>query len=203
MINFGTMGISHTPEALTRFRKKLESFAPLSDADFSLWATTMQEKQLGKGEVLLKEGQVCRQYYFICKGFVRTFCLENGIEVNVNFFFEDDLVCDFDSFRNETPSKYYLVCMEDTIVLYAQKSEALPVFQSNISYYNFLFRFFQLLYLAESEHSNSFKLMSPDDRYRFLLEHKPQFLQRIPLTHLASYLGISRETLTRIRKKMN
>jgi hypothetical protein len=61
-----------------------------------------------------------------------------------------------------------------------------------------LFRFFQRLYLEEEEHSNSFKLLSPEERYNFLLENKPRYLRRIPLTHLASYLGISRETLTRV-----
>ena len=197
------MEISHTPEALTRFRKKLESFAPLSDSDFTLWANTMHEKHLAKGEVLLKEGQVCRQFYFIYKGSIRTFSLENGIEVNIHFYFEDDIVCDFDSFQKETPSKFYFVCMENTTMFFALRSEALPVFQTSISFYNFLFRFLQRLYLEENEHSNSFKLMSPDDRYRFLIEHKPQLLQRIPLIHLASFLGISRETLTRIRKKTN
>ncbi|WP_052273185.1 Crp/Fnr family transcriptional regulator [Flavihumibacter solisilvae] len=197
------MEISHTPEALTRFRQKLESIAPLSDSDFTLWANTMLEKHLAKGEVLLKEGQVCRQFFFIFKGSIRTFSLENGIEVNVHFYFEDDFVCDFDSFQKETPSKFYFVCMENTTVYAALKTEAVPIFQTSTTFYNFLFRFFQRLYLEESEHSNSFKLMSPDDRYHYLIEHKPQLLQRIPLTHLASYLGISRETLTRIRKKTN
>jgi hypothetical protein len=79
--------------------------------------------------------------------------------------------------------------------------EAVPVFQSSSSMHFLLFRLFQDLFFKEEEHSNSFKLLSPEERYQFVIDNKPQYLQRIPLIYLASYLGISRETLTRIRKK--
>jgi len=181
----------------------MESFAPISDADFLLVANMMQEKHFSKGEVLLKEGQVCKQYYFILSGCIRSFGLENGREVNVKFYFEDDTACDFISFRREEPSQFYLVAMEDSTVYYATKTDAVPIFQSDASLLMLVFRFFQDLYFKEEEHSNSFKLLSPEERYQYLLEYKPQYLQRIPLKHLASYLGMSRETLTRIRKKIS
>jgi CRP-like cAMP-binding protein len=197
------MEINSTSEALTRYRKKMESFAPISDADFLLMANTLHEKQFDKGEVLLKEGRVCKQYYFILSGCIRRFGLENGREINLKFYFEDDLVSDFVSFRNEEPSQFYFVAMEDCGVYYATKAEAVPVFQSSSSLHFLLFRLFQDLFFKEEEHSNSFKLLSPEERYKFLIDNKPQYLQRIPLVYLASYLGVSRETLTRIRKKIS
>ena len=163
----------------------------------------MHEKWVSKGEVLLKEGQVCRQFYFILTGCLRSFSLEEGREINLKFYFEDDFACDFERLRKEEPSKFYIVALEDTTVYYATKKEAVPVFESESSFAVFLFRFFQDLYFGESQHSNTFKLMTPEQRYSFLLENKPHYLQRIPLTHLASYLGMSRETLTRIRKKIS
>jgi len=188
---------------LERFRKRLESFVALTDHEFTLWKTIMHQKQVGKGEVLLKEGQVCRQFYFILHGCLRSFSLEEGREVNLSFYFEDDFACDFESFRKEEPAKFYLVAMEDTVVYFGRKKEAVPVLQSEPAISVFLFRFFQDLFFSESQHSNTFKLMTPEQRYNFLLENKSHYLQRIPLTHLASYLGTSRETLTRIRKKIN
>ena len=187
----------------SRFRKKLDSFTPLTDHEFLLWKNIMHEKWVSKGEVLLKEGQVCRQFYFILTGCLRSFSLEEGREINLKFYFEDDFACDFESFRKEEPAQFYIVAMEDTTVYYATKKEAVPVFESESSFAVFLFRFFQDLYFGESQHSNTFKLMTPEQRYSFLLENKPHYLQRIPLTHLASYLGMSRETLTRIRKKIS
>jgi CRP-like cAMP-binding protein len=188
--------------ALSRFRKTLESFTPFTDAEFLLWTGILHQKQVSKGEVLLKEGQVCRHFYFIVKGCLRSFGIEEGREVNLNFYFEDDFACDFDSFRYEEPSRFYIVAMEDALVYAASKSEALPVLQSGSAFSLFLFRFFQAQYFKETEHSNAFKLLTPDQRYNFLLKHKPHYLQRIPVLHLASYLGMSRETLTRIRRKI-
>ena len=188
---------------LSRFRKKLDSFTTVTDNEFSLWKNIMHEKQVSKGEVLLKEGQVCRQFYFILTGCLRSFSLEEGREINLKFYFEDEFACDFESFRKEEPAQFYIVAMEDATVYYATKKEAVPVLQSETSFSVFLFRFFQDLYFGESQHSNTFKLMTPEQRYSFLLENKPHYLQRIPLTHLASYLGMSRETLTRIRKKIS
>src|SRR5215471_20778688 len=98
------MEINKIPGALERYRKKIESFAPVSDEDFQHIAELMHEKHCDKGEVLLKEGQVCNKYYFILKGCIRSFGLEDGRELNVKFFFEDDTACDFISFRYEEPS---------------------------------------------------------------------------------------------------
>jgi len=196
------MNISDTPLALERFRKKIGSFTQLPEIDFMRFANVLHERHINKGEVLLKEGQVCRHFYFIVKGCLRSFGIEEGREVNLNFYFEDDFACDFDSFRYEEPSRFYIVAMEDALVYAASKSEALPVLQSGSAFSLFLFRFFQDQYFKETEHSSAFKLLTPDQRYNFLLKHKPHYLQRIPILHLASYLGMSRETLTRIRRKI-
>ena len=189
------------PEALTRFRKKLEALAPVSDDDFQQLADIMHEKKITKGEVVLKEGQVCKNYYFILSGGIRIFGLENGKEVNVKFYFEDDIACDFLSYRLQEASQFYMVAMEESTVYYAAKTEATPLFENTLSLHTILFRFFQDLYFKEEEHSNSFKLLTPEERYQYLVDHKPQYLQRITFTQLSSYLGISRKTLNRIRKK--
>src|SRR5204863_2572982 len=187
---FPVMELNNIPGALERFQTKMESFAPIPAEDFQHMAEMMHEKHCSKGEVLLKEGQVCSKYYFIYKGCIRSFGLEDGKEIDLKFYFEDDTACDFASFRSEEPSQFYLVAVEDSIVYYATKAEAVPVLLGGSSFRTFLFRFFQQLFLTEEAHSNSFKLMSPDQRYNFLLENKPEYLQRIPLIHLAPYLGI-------------
>ena len=94
----------------------------------------MHEKWVSKGEVLLKEGQVCRQFYFILTGCLRSFSLEEGREINLKFYFEDDFACDFESFRKEEPAQFYIVAMEDTTVYYATKKEAVPVFERESSF---------------------------------------------------------------------
>ena len=195
------MKLHNMPEAPERFRKKMESFSPVSDEDFQRLPDVMHEKHFHKGEVLLKEGQVCSRFYFILSGCIRSFGLEDGKEANVKFYFEDDIACDFKSFRSEEPSPFYFVALEDVTAYYGSKADTVPVFQGGSSWHLVLFRFFQRLYLEEEEHSNNFKLLTPEERYHFLLENKPNYLRRIPLVYLASYLGVSRETLTRIRQR--
>lgn len=197
------MEINSRVVKLARFRKKMESLTPLTEDEFDQYSSLMHEKSFSKGEVMLKEGQVCKSYYFIISGCIRSFCLKEGREMNVNFYFEDDTACDFKSFRTEEPSDFYMVAMEDCIVLYGTKAEVVPFLLNEVSMHLLIFRFFQQLYFEEEKHSNSFKLLSPEERYQYIFEHKPQYLGRIPLIHLASYLGTSRETLSRIRKKMN
>jgi CRP-like cAMP-binding protein len=195
------MKLHNMPEAPERFRKKMESFSPVSDEDFQRLPDVMHEKHFHKGEVLLKEGQVCSRFYFILRGCIRSFCLEDGKEVNTKFYFEDDIACDFNSFRSEEPSPFYFVALEDVTAYYGSKADVKPLFQDGSSWHMVLFRLFQSLYLEEEKHSNNFKLLTPEERYHFLLENKPNYLRRIPLVYLASYLGVSRETLTRIRQR--
>lgn len=197
------MKISDTPLALERYRKKLESFTHLSDEDFMRFANAMHERHVNKGEVLLKEGQICKQFYFIFKGCMRSFSLENGREANIKFYMEDDIACDFESFKTETPTQFYLVAIEECVVYYGIKTEVVPILESDSSFYIFVFRFFQELFFKEETHANTFKLLSPEERYLYLLKNYSQYLQRIPVSYLASYLGMSRETLTRIRKKVS
>jgi CRP-like cAMP-binding protein len=195
------MTINSNPEAIARFIKKIESFAQIPDKEFDHLTGIMHKKHFKKGEVILKEGQVCKEYYFIFNGSIRSYCMKDGREVNVHFYFEDDIACNFESFREEMPSTSYLLAMEHCIVYYTAKEESAPFFLNESSMHILLFRFFQQLFFDEEAHSSGFKLLSPQERYAYLLQHKPQYLQRVPMIHLASYMGVSRETLNRIRKK--
>jgi CRP-like cAMP-binding protein len=196
------MKMNHVPEALDHYRRKLESYTEISPEDFERLADVMYEKHFNKGEVILKEGDVCKTFNFIHKGLIRSFGLEDGREVNVNFYFENDFACDFASFRSGEPSKFYLVAMEDTVAYQATKTEAVPIFEESAGLHFFLFRFFQQLFLDEEVQANNLKLMTPEERYSYIVEYKPEYIQRIPLTYLASFLSMSRATLTRMRRKV-
>jgi CRP-like cAMP-binding protein len=196
------MKINRVPEALDQYRRKLESYAEISPEDFERLADVMHEKHYNKGEVILREGEVCKAFNFIFKGLIRSFGLEDGREVNVKFYFENDFACEFQSFRTQEPAKFYLVAMEDTVTYQGTKAEAVPIFEESEGLHFFLFRFFQQLFLDEEVEANNLKLMTPEDRYSYIMEYKPEYIQRIPLTYLASFLSMSRATLTRMRRKV-
>jgi CRP-like cAMP-binding protein len=190
-------------DAFTQLKKTMNAFYPLPDEDFKRLAAVFHYKKFNKGEVVLQEGKVCRHIYFIIKGCFRIFSVEDGVDVNVRFFFENSLAADFISLRHQIPSQFYIVALEDTEVLYSYKPEYLPVLTFSKSLVMLTTEFFANQFYNEIEHSNSFKLMTPEERYNSLLVSRPKYIQRIPLTYLASYLGMSRKTLTRIRSNAN
>ncbi len=197
------MLLNKNPEAMQKFRQELLKIAPLLDAGFDKLAGMMHIRHFKRGDILLKEGEICKRVYFIFKGGVRDFFLKDGKELNVNFHFEREVVSDFESFRNETPAAFSIVAMEEGTAYYMDRKDAGNFFIKDPSMHLLLFRFFQQLYFREEKHLNSFKVLSAEERYQYLINKKPEYLQRIPLMHLASYLGVSRETLNRIRKKLN
>jgi len=180
----------------------MDAFGKISEKDFHRFANVIEIKQFEKGQVILKKGQVCMHAYFILSGCMRKFEPEKDKEVSLGFYFENDIASDFFSMRYEVPSKFSIETMEDCRVCCIAKADSASIIQDSKSLNEIMFRFFQDLYFKEEEHCNCFKLMSLEERYQFLLKQKPQYFQRIPLIYLASYLGMSRETLTRIRKKM-
>jgi CRP-like cAMP-binding protein len=197
------MKLNETTSAFERFCIKLSTISPLPLLSLSNFAGVLEERRVKKGEMLLREGQVCREFYFIYRGCLRSYALEDGKEVSIKFYLEDDFAADFKSFRFETPSKFNIEAMENSLLYCGKKAEVVPVIETDPSLNTFVFRFFQELYYREVEHSNSFKLLGPEERYLEMLEKYPHYLHRFPLTHLASYLGISRKTLTRIRKSLS
>ena len=191
-------------QALAIFKKSLQDiYLPLPDSDFEQLAKVMHYKRYNKGEVVLQEGKVCRHFWFILKGCFRIFAVEKGVDVNVRFFFEHSIASDFISLRHQVPSNFYIVALEDTEVLYSYKPDYKPVLSFSKSLVALTAEFFAYQFFDEIEHSNSFKLMSPEERYHNLLKNRPRYFQRIPLTYLASYLGMSRKTLSRIRAITN
>ena len=196
------MKLIESASAFEGFCSKLGNIAPLSITSLSNFAGVLYERRIKKGEFLLREGQVCREIYFISRGCIRSYALEDGKEVSIKFFMEGDFAADFESFRFETPSKFIMEAIENSVVYFGKKAEVVPVLGSEPSLNTFVLRSFQDLFFREMEHSNSFKLLPPEERYLQILEKYPQYVHRLSVTHIASYLGISRKTLTRIRKKL-
>ncbi len=185
--------------AIALLKKNLNGLYPIPDADFEQVAKVFHYKKYNKGEVVLQEGKVCRHLWFIVKGCFRIFSVENGVDVNVRFFFENTIASNFISLRHEIPSHFYIVALEDSEVLYSYKPDYKPILTFSKSLLSMTAEFFAHHFFDEIEHSNTFKLMSPEERYNNLLKTSPKYLLRIPVTYLASYLGMSRKTLTRIR----
>jgi len=186
-----------------RLVEKMKEISPLSEESVRLLCANYQPQKLDKGQILLKEGQVCRYIYFIETGLLRTYYIKNGKEINLNFAFEDSFVTNLKSFLSERPSAYCISASEDTTVWKFSRIQLLDLYRQSGELESFGRKLMERLLIRQEDHSNLFKLYNPAERYHYIAKYSPQLLQRVSLSQLASYLGISRETISRIRRDVH
>jgi CRP-like cAMP-binding protein len=193
----------HFPaQFVSRFHEAMNQLHPVPAETLNAFLNQFELIDLKKGEVLLREGEVCKHLYFILKGGIRCFMNdENGKEINLHFYFEDQLASEFKSLRFQIPSDRNLVTLTASKVLRAARPDYIELFANNIDFTQAAFRFFQEMFLQEEEHSEMLRKLSADERYQYVMAQHPHLLQKVSLTQLASWLGISRESVSRIRAR--
>jgi CRP-like cAMP-binding protein len=156
---------------------------------------------LAKNELLLSEGRICRHLYFLEKGAIRGFYNLDGKEITHWFGFENDFVTSFHSFITGEPALENIQLMEGS-VLWAIPKETLNELLSKHHEVERLVRIaYEKYYIRLEERFVNAQFKTATERYENLLQHSPFILERVPLGFIASYLGISQETLSRIRSK--
>ncbi len=160
------------------------------------------KRQLTKGEFILKPEQICKTIMFVEKGYLRTFIDKDGIEINTAFTFERNFTTNLKSLRSASLAENSIQAGEFTTIYEFDKDKLLELYNVSAEIESFGRKLLEQLLIAHEEHTNLFKIYSPTERYQYLQTNEPEMLQRISLSQLSSYLGIARETLSRIRKKI-
>jgi CRP/FNR family transcriptional regulator, anaerobic regulatory protein len=149
--------------------------------------------------MLLRNGIVCHEFHFIAKGLARVFYYKDGKDVTAWFTSEGGIVSAIDSLFTGIPSMYNIEILEDAEIYSLQYNKLEPVFQN----FPCVERLGRLLvtenYLLLDERMKLYAFCTAEERYIRLMEQIPKILQRVKLGHIASYLGISQEHLSRIR----
>jgi len=158
-------------------------------------------KCFDNGTVLLEEGNISNECYFIIKGCIRSFYIKDGEEKTTEFYTEEQAVIP-SVYGDKIPSEYYLECIEDTIVgvgtpeLETEMYQKFPQIES-------LNRALGEAIMAKNQDTFAeFKMASPEERYLALLKNRPDVIQIAPQHQIASYLGMKPESLSRIRKRI-
>jgi CRP-like cAMP-binding protein len=154
-----------------------------------------------KGTVLLKEGEISTKCYFNLKGLVMQYYLVDAEEKATFFYLEEQAINSFESATQKIPAKHYLVCLEDTTLVVGDLEEELDFYKKYPRFEAFSRMMVQDDFGKAQEHMAHFITSSPEQRYLHLLKTQPQLMNRVPQYHLASYLGITPESLSRIRKR--
>jgi CRP-like cAMP-binding protein len=175
----------------------------ISEEEFNFCKTLFIPKKLRKRQFLLQEGDVCKYTSFVEKGMLRTYTVdEKGNEPILQFSSEGWWIADLYSFLTDEPSHYNIEALEDCELLQITKPsweillEKIPVFE----------RYFRIL-IQNNLIATQRRLMgamseTAEEKYLKLIDNFPGCLQRVPQHMIASYLGITRETLSRIRKQL-
>ncbi|MFN5168175.1 MAG: Crp/Fnr family transcriptional regulator [Cyclobacteriaceae bacterium] len=150
--------------------------------------------------ILLHEQEKHDYAYFMLQGAARSYYLSDGTEVNTWFAFEQDMIGSLHAYR-DLPSRETVELLENATLISINLRTLKPLTRSNLLVSQFVGSVIEeyAQFLEDRIFYSQFK--NSKERYELLLRHEPQVLQRIPLTYIASYLGISRETLSRLRGK--
>lgn len=175
---------------------------PLTSEEEALIVATFQPKKLRKKQYFLQEGNVCKYVGFIVKGAMRQYSVDDkGVEHIVHLFIENWWASDRESAVMLTPSKYNIDAWEDTELLTATIADMLDLIGKMPSFGEMTRIMDQRSFIASQRRLNSSISNTAEKRYEEFVGNHPQFIQRFPQHLIASYLGITKETLSRIRKQ--
>jgi CRP-like cAMP-binding protein len=155
-------------------------------------------RSVKKGTTLLKEGENSKESYFVLKGCIRTYYVLNGEEKTTTFVTELEVLTPH-CVINKTPSKYYISCVEDTILAVSNSELEVEIFTKFPKLETFSRALSEERLTNEQINFDEFKTSSPEQRYLNLLQNRPDLIQRVPQHQLASFLGIIPQSLSRLK----
>lgn len=187
----------------TDFKKIIASIPNLTPEDRAVIENSILIKEFDKGTVLLKEGQLSKNCYFVVEGCVRQYIIKNGEEKTTAFYTEGNPVNSFTSYSKQKPAEHYLVCSENCKLTVGNPEDEQKMYAKYPALKVFVTKEEASLTGDMQDELFNFMTSTPEERYKNLLEQKPNLLQRVPQHQLASYIGVTPESLSRIRKRIS
>lgn len=180
-------------------RELARRYSTMTHDELDVLESILVPMKFQKGEFILREGEVCKNIFWIVKGLVRQFYFKNGKELTEYMASEDTICMAIESLFKEAPSQQQIVALEPTII-YALPKAALE--QEAIKNVNIQMLYRKILeesLIISQKHADMLRFESAQDRYAKLVKQSPQLVLRAPLVYIASYLQMTPETLSRVR----
>jgi CRP-like cAMP-binding protein len=186
------------------FKKFIRQITPISDTEFEQTVIFFTEQILKKGEFFIKQDKVCRQIAFINKGTLRTFYInDKGEETTSCFCTENSLTTSYKSFILQQPSNLSIQALEDTELLVIDYEHLQKLYSTSIVWQNIGRAVAEKEYIVMEQYASVLNNETAKEKYLRLLKEQPNVLQKANLEDIASYLGITRRTLSRIRQEIS
>jgi CRP-like cAMP-binding protein len=183
-------------------KNAFSNFIDFTDSEWLEISKLFIEKKYDKGEFFIQEGEYCNYVGFIDKGLFSYYYLIDGNRSTRQFFFANNFISNYSCFLSNEKSKAIIQALEKSSVTLIHKSSLSQLYQNFPKFQQLGRMITENLFLIISEKYESFLLESAEERYLNLIENRPKVIQNIPQYMIASYLGITPEGLSRIRKRL-
>ncbi|WP_164914088.1 Crp/Fnr family transcriptional regulator [Aquimarina sediminis] len=186
---------------MSLLKEVIESSKEIDNTTKIALENRFNEQVVKRNEIFLKEGQYCNDLLFVEKGLLRAYYLKEGKEVTDWFGTEGTFMTSIHSFYNGFPSEQYIHGIEDTIIRKISKKKIAEISKEHPSIEKW-FRLITTQHLTRlQQRITALQFYTAKERFALLKEKNPVVLQKAPVSHIASYLGISLETLSRVRAR--
>jgi CRP-like cAMP-binding protein len=187
----------------TEIRNYIEKYVSLSQKEFDSIIYAFTEKKLNKKDHFIRTGQTCKSIIFFVKGYFRFYnYTKDGNEVTSDFYFAPGFITSYTSFISGNPSFVNVQAMEKMIIWEIQKEKLNELYLQFPKIERLGRLIAESVAMASEKHLFFLLSKSAEERYLSLLSEYPEYIHHIPLQYIASYLGITQETLSRIRKSL-
>ncbi|WP_308993437.1 Crp/Fnr family transcriptional regulator [Mariniflexile litorale] len=159
-----------------------------------------REIELERNEYLKVKGSIDTNIYLVTNGSLRIFVIDEYEEHTIRFGYKNNLIASLDSFLNEEPSDFYIQALKKTTVKVINKKKYISFIESSSENKEIWLSILENFVLQQMERERDILTSSPIERYKRVLKRSPQLFQEIPNKYIASYLGMTPETLSRIKK---
>ncbi len=186
---------------LTDFIKYINKVSPLSKEAEAELSTRLKSKTFKKGQLINKQGQICRKLYFINKGLVKHYYHHKNRTFIIRFFSENNVFTVLDSFIRQTPAEFITIALEDSELTYLDDQDVEALCRNHHSFETVIRKTFAMAAVINLKRIKEMFDADATELYKSFVKENKHLLQRISLGDIASYLGISQVSLSRIRAK--
>lgn len=191
-----------TPNEFTPLRNFISRILDVTEEEWRFHRDLLTRRFLLKGEYLARTGEVCSYVSFVTKGSFRAYWEVDGAEVSKNFFFENEYASEYESFLTRQPATFDIRAMEDSEVVEMNYENVQKLYQQFPVWQKYGRLIAENLFIEVARRGQDLLKKTPEELYLDLLEKRPHIIDRVPQHHIASYLGVQPESLSRIRKRL-
>ena len=180
----------------------LEKLHPIDDALKAKVASVAKISEHKSEDYILKGGQTCDCARFIAKGLIRSYYIKGDRQVTSRFMGEGYIATSWISFYTQKPGNEYMQAVEETVIVSISYSDIQKLYREFPEFNTVVRKHLEYIFFLAEQRTQMLRKQTAEEKYRFLITNHPTLIQRVPLRHIASYLGMNEETLSRVRSKL-